>query len=197
MCIRDRGVFGALGYGESLDAPFVYSSNGDGFVEHDRLKTSGEKETSINIDSFPSPDELYQRYKEHKQIDSEVEKTVLQDYYEGPSVHQPRYFQQVAINRTVEAVARGQNRISLVMATGTGKTYTAFQIIYRLWKSRKKKRILFLVDRTALATQTIRGDFRHFGGKMTKIEKRDADPAYEVYIAVSYTHLTLPTILRV
>lgn len=183
------GIQQALSYGESLDIPFVYSSNGDGFVEHDRLKTTGEKETSISIDSFPTPEDLYKRYKEHKQLTPEVEEVVLQDYYEGLSAHPPRYFQQVAINRTVEAVARGQNRILLVMATGTGKTYTAFQIIYRLWKSRKKKRILFLVDRTALASQTMQGDFRHFDDKMTKIEKRIADPAYEVYIAL-YQGLT-------
>lgn len=183
------GIQQALGYGESLDIPFVYSSNGDGFVEHDRLKTIGEKETSISIDSFPSPENLYKRYKEYKQITPEIEEIILQDYYEGLSAHSPRYFQQVAINRTVEVVARGQNRILLVMATGTGKTYTAFQIIYRLWKIKKKKRILFLVDRTALASQTIQGDFRHFGDKMTKIEKRIADPAYEVYIAL-YQGLT-------
>ncbi|MEX0910094.1 MAG: DEAD/DEAH box helicase family protein [Candidatus Paceibacterota bacterium] len=183
------GIQQALGYGESLDIPFVYSSNGDGFVEHDRLKTTGEKEVTLSIDSFPSPEDLYKRYKEYKKLTPEIEEAVLQDYYEGLSAHPPRYFQQVAINRTVEAVARGQNRILLVMATGTGKTYTAFQIIYRLWKSRKKKRILFLVDRTALASQTMQGDFRHFGDKMTKIEKRITDPAYEVYVAL-YQGLT-------
>lgn len=183
------GIQQALSYGESLDVPFVYSSNGDGFVEHDRLKTSGAKETSVAIESFPSPEELYKRYKKHKRLTPEVEEIVFQDYYEGLSAHSPHYFQRVAINRTIEAVARGQNRILLVMATGTGKTYTAFQIIYRLWKSRKKKRILFLVDRTALASQTMQGDFRHFGDKMTKIEKRIADPAYEVYVAL-YQGLT-------
>jgi type I restriction enzyme, R subunit len=183
------GIQQALGYGESLDIPFVYSSNGESFVEHDRLKTTGEKEIAFSVDFFPSPEDLYKRYKEHKQLTPEVEEAVLQDYYEGLSAHPPRYFQQVAINRTVEAVAKGQNRILLVMATGTGKTYTAFQIIYRLWKARKKKRILFLVDRTALASQTMQGDFRHFGDKMTKIEKRIADPAYEVYIAL-YQGLT-------
>ena len=183
------GIQQALGYGEALDIPFVYSSNGEGFVEHDRLTKEGEKETSINLESFPSPEELYKRYKEHKQFTPQIEEVVFQENYESLSAHAPRYFQQVAINRTVEAVARGQNRILLVMATGTGKTYTAFQIIYRLWKARKKKRILFLVDRTALASQTIQGDFRHFGDKMTKIEKRIADPAYEVFIAL-YQGLT-------
>ncbi len=132
---------------------------------------------------------MYRRYKESKQLTEEVEEAVLQDYYQGLTSHPPRYYQRVAINRAVEAVARGQNRILLVMATGTGKTYTAFQIIWRLWKSRKKKRILFLVDRTALASQTMQGDFRHFGDKMTKVEKRIADPAYEVYVAL-YQGLT-------
>jgi type I restriction enzyme, R subunit len=183
------GIQQALNYAESLDIPFVYSTNGSGFVEHNRLNTSGNKENQFDMSSFPSPEDLYKRYKEDKDLTPEIEETILQDYYESLSVHSPRYFQQVAINRAVETVARGQNRILLVMATGTGKTYTAFQIIYRLWKSRKKKRILFLVDRTALASQTMQGDFRHFGDKMTKIEKRIADPAYEVYIAL-YQGLT-------
>lgn len=183
------GMQQALNYAEALDIPFVYSSNGSGFLEHDRLKKEGDIEREISLDSFPSPDEMYHRYKEQKQLTKEVEEAVLQDYYRGLTSHSPRYYQRVAINRAVEAVARGQNRILLVMATGTGKTYTAFQIIWRLWKARKKKRILFLVDRTALATQTMQGDFRHFGDKMTKIEKRIADPAYEVYIAL-YQGLT-------
>lgn len=183
------GMQQALNYAEVLDIPFVYSSNGSGFLEHDRLKKEGDIEREISLDSFPSPDEMYHRYKEQKQLTKEVEEAVLQDYYRGLTSHSPRYYQRVAINRAVEAVARGQNRILLVMATGTGKTYTAFQIIWRLWKARKKKRILFLVDRTALAMQTMQGDFRHFGDKMTKIEKRIADPAYEVYIAL-YQGLT-------
>ncbi|MDP3935301.1 MAG: DEAD/DEAH box helicase family protein [Candidatus Giovannonibacteria bacterium] len=183
------GIQQALEYAESLDIPFVYSSNGEGFIEHDRLKVSGAREQELPIFSFPSPATLYQRYKEHKGLTPEVEEAVLQDYYESLSAHPLRYFQRVAINRAVEAVARGQNRILLVMATGTGKTYTAFQIIWRLWKARKKKRILFLIDRTALASQTMQGDFRHFGDKMTRIEKRIADPAYEVYIAL-YQGLT-------
>jgi type I restriction enzyme, R subunit len=183
------GMQQALNYAEALDIPFVYSSNGSSFLEHDRLKKEGDIEKEILPNSFPSPDELYQRYKKQKQFTQEVEETVLQDYYRSLTSHTPRYYQRVAINRAVEAVARGQNRILLVMATGTGKTYTAFQIIWRLWKARKKKRILFLVDRTALATQTMQGDFRYFGDKMTKIEKRIADPAYEVYIAL-YQGLT-------
>jgi len=183
------GMQQALNYAESLDIPFVYSSNGTGFLEHDRLKSKGEIEKEISLNEFPSAEDLYLRFKKQKKIVPEVEKAVLQDYYQGLSSHAPRYYQQVAINRAVEAVARGQNRISLVMATGTGKTYTAFQIIWRLWKARKKKRILFLVDRTALATQTLQGDFRHFGDKMTKVEGRIADPSYEVFIAL-YQGLT-------
>jgi len=183
------GIQQALGYAESLDVPFVFSSNGTGFLEHDRTPNSGTIESEIDINSFPSPEDLYRRYCVNKKVTPEVEEVIQQDNYEGASAHSPRYFQQVAINRTVEAVARGQKRILLVMATGTGKTYTAFQIIYRLWKSRKKKRILFLVDRTALATQTMQGDFRHFGDKMTKVDRHIADPAYEVYIAL-YQGLT-------
>jgi type I restriction enzyme R subunit len=183
------GMQQALNYAESLDIPFVYSSNGSNFLEHDRLVTSGDIEKEIPLDSFPSPDELYKRYCKQKQLTPIIEEAVLQEYYQSLTSHPPRYYQQVAINRVVEAVARGQKRLLLVMATGTGKTYTAFQIIWRLWKSRKKKRILFLVDRTALATQTMQGDFRHFGDKMIKVEGRIADPSYEVYIAL-YQGLT-------
>ncbi len=178
------GMQQALDYAEALDIPFVYSSNGDGFLEHDRLPTAGEVERELRQDEFPGPEELYDRYKREENITPEVEEAVLQSYYEGQTASTPRYYQRVAINRAVAAVARGQNRILLVMATGTGKTYTAFQIIWRLWKARKKKRILFLVDRTSLASQTIRGDFRHFGDKLTRIKGRIADPAYEVYVAL-------------
>lgn len=183
------GMQQALNYAAALDIPFVYSSNGSGFLEHDRLKKSGEIEKEISPENFPSPEVLLQRYKAAKDLPSDVEQIVFQDYYQGLSSTPPRYYQQVAINRAVEAVARDQKRILLVMATGTGKTYTAFQIIWRLWKARKKKRILFLVDRTALATQTMQGDFRHFGDKMTKIEGKIADPSYEVFVAL-YQGLT-------
>lgn len=183
------GMQQALGYAESLDIPFVYSSNGSGFLEHDRLTESGDVEEEISLASFPSPAALYERYRKAKGLTSEVEEAVLGEYYQDLSSNEPRYYQRVAINRAVEAVARGQKRILLVMATGTGKTFTAFQVIWRLWKSRQKKRILFLVDRTALAEQTMKGDFRHFGGKMTKIEGRIADPSYEIFIAL-YQGLT-------
>lgn len=183
------GMQQALGYAESLDIPFVYSSNGSGFLEHDRLTGSGDVEEEISLTSFPSPEALYERYRKAKGLTTEVEEAVLGEYYQGLSSSEPRYYQRVAINRAVEAVARGQKRILLVMATGTGKTFTAFQVIWRLWKSRQKKRILFLVDRTALAEQTMKGDFRHFGDKMTKIEGRIADPSYEIFIAL-YQGLT-------
>lgn len=183
------GMQQALNYAESLDIPFVYSTNGKGFLEHDRLKSDGNIEKNISLENFPTPEELYKRFKSQKNITDQEENVVLQEYYQGLSSHAPRYYQQVAINRAVEAIAKGQNRILLVMATGTGKTYVAFQTIWRLWKSRKKKRILFLIDRSALATQTMQGDFRHFGDKMTKIEGRIADPAYEVYVAL-YQGLT-------
>lgn len=166
------GIQQGLSYAEALDIPFVYSSNGDEFFEHDKTKTEGEIERSINLENFPSPEELYNRYKIAKGITEPKEQIILQDYYAGLTSSEPRYYQQVAVNRTVSAIADGQKRVLLVMATGTGKTYTAFQIIYRLWKSRTKKRILFLVDRTALAAQTMQGDFRHFGDKMTKIDRK-------------------------
>ncbi|KKS35645.1 MAG: Type I restriction-modification system subunit R [Parcubacteria group bacterium GW2011_GWD2_42_14] len=171
----------ALSYAESLDIPFVYSSNGESFFEHDNF-TGQERE--ISLENFPSPEALFGRYTQGKNLSDDVKETILQEYFTDPSGKEPRYFQRVAINRVVEAVAKGQQRILLVMATGTGKTYTAFQIIWRLWKSKKKKRILFLVDRTALADQTLVGDFRHFGNAITKIEGPNVDPAYEIYIAL-------------
>lgn len=178
------GMEQALGYGEALDIPFVFSSNGDAFIEHDRLATEGVKEREVRLDRFPSPEELYERYKTAKGITESIETVISQDYYQEVNGKTPRYFQSVAINRTVEAVAKGQKKLLLVMATGTGKTYTAFQIIWRLWKSRTKKRILFLVDRNILADQTMINDFKHFGDKMTKIEHRNVDKAYEIYLAL-------------
>ncbi|MDD5566768.1 MAG: DEAD/DEAH box helicase family protein [Patescibacteria group bacterium] len=178
------GMQQALGYAEALDIPFVYSSNGAGFLEHNRFTTKGSKEKEINLDHFPSPVELYRRYQEAKKLTPEVEHILGQDYFKELNGKEPRYFQQVAINRTVEAITKGQNRILLVMATGTGKTYTAFQIIWRLWKAKAKKRILFLVDRNILADQAIMNDFKHFGDKMVKIKNRKVDKSYEVYLAL-------------
>ena len=184
------GIQQGLGYAEILDIPSVYSSNGDGFYEHDRTCTDGTIEKQITLDEFPSPQTLWERYKKYKGIQSpEQEKIAAQDYFFDGTGRTPRYYQQIAINRTVEAIAKGQNRILLTMATGTGKTYTAFQIIHRLWKSNTKKRILFLADRNALIDQTKRGDFRHFKDKMTVIKQKKIDKSYEIYLAL-YQGLT-------
>lgn len=179
------GIQQALGYANTLDIPCVFSSNGDGFYFHDKTATDGQIEKELSLDEFPSPETLWEKYKQYKGIDSnEVEEVASQDYFQDESGRSPRYYQQIAINRTVEAVAKKQDRILLVMATGTGKTYTAFQIIYRLWKSGAKKRILFLADRTALIDQTARGDFRHFKDAMTIIKHKQIDTAYNIYLAL-------------
>ena len=176
------GIQQALEYAGILDIPCVFSSNGDGFLFHDRNTGT---EIELDIDNFPSPTELWEKYKQYKGITTpEAEKIVGQDYFFDGSTRKPRYYQQIAVNRTVEAIANGQNRILLVMATGTGKTYTSFQIIHRLWKSGAKKRILFLADRTALIDQTKRGDFKHFKDKMTVVKHRQIDKSYEVYLAL-------------
>lgn len=178
------GMQQALEYAEILDVPFAFSSNGDGFLEHDRLATSDKVEREFSLEEFPSADELWERYTKAKGYTPEQESVASQDYYDDGSGKQPRYYQLVAINRTVDAIARGKNRILLVMATGTGKTYTAFQIIWRLWKSGTKKRILFLVDRNVLADQTKNNDFKPFGQAMTKITNRKADKAFEIYLSL-------------
>ncbi|MDH6534581.1 restriction endonuclease [Parabacteroides sp. 52] len=179
------GIQQALGYSDTLDIPFVFSSNGDGFYFHDKSISDGQIEKELLNDEFPSPEELWLKYKQYKGIETEeIEKVISTDYFQDNSGRSLRYYQQIAINRTIEAVAKNQPRILLVMATGTGKTYTAFQIIYRLWKSGAKKRILFLADRTALIDQTARGDFRHFKDAMTIIKNKNIDTAYNVYLAL-------------
>ena len=178
------GMQQAIDYGRALDVPFVYSSNGDAFLEHDRTVESGPLERELFMDSFPSPTELWNRYCAYRDISFDHEPVVTQDYYVDASGKAPRYYQQTAINRAVEAIAKGQDRILLVMATGTGKTYTAFQIIWRLWKSRMKKRILFLADRNILVDQTRINDFKPFGGAMTKITHRQIDKSYEIYLSL-------------
>lgn len=183
------GIQQALDYAITLDVPFVFSSNGDGFIFHDRTITKDSKgkiETELSLAQFPSPEALWEKYKVHKGISEAVEPVVAQDYFVDPKGRSPRYYQQIAVNRSVEAISKGEgdNRHLLVMATGTGKTYTAFQIIYRLWKSGLKKRILFLADRTALVDQTARGDFKHFKEAMTVIRKKKIDTAYNVYLAL-------------
>ncbi|HRG73605.1 MAG TPA: DEAD/DEAH box helicase family protein [Leptospiraceae bacterium] len=179
------GIQQALAYAQILDIPFVFSSNGDGFLFHDKTVGEGNIETELNNDNFPSPALLWEKYKVYKGIITpDADKIASQDYFFDGSDRKPRYYQQTAINRTVEAIAKGQNRILLVMATGTGKTYTAFQIIHRLWKSGTKKRILFLADRNALIDQTRRGDFKHFKDKMTVVKHRQVDKSYEIYLAL-------------
>ncbi len=179
------GIQPALNYARISDIPSVFSSNGDGFVYHDRTVSDASIETELTLEDFPSPEALWEKYKQYKGIVTAVgEKVALQKYFSDGSGRKPRYYQQNAINRTVEAIANGQNRILLVMATGTGKTYTAFQIIHRLWKSGTKKRILFLADRTALIDQTKRGDFKHFKDKMTVVKNRMIDKSYEIYLAL-------------
>jgi type I restriction enzyme R subunit len=178
------GMQQALDYAETLDVPFAYSSNGDAFLEHDRLGGGGAVERELQLDEFPSPEDLWRRYRAARGFTGRQEDIATQDYYDDGSGKVPRYYQQIAINRTVEAIARGQNRILLVMATGTGKTYTAFQIVWRLWKSGAKKRILFLVDRNILADQTKTNDFKPFGKAMTKITNRTADKAFEIYLSL-------------
>jgi type I restriction enzyme, R subunit len=184
------GIQQALDYARILDIPCVFSSNGDGFLFYDRTASGSNIETELNIENFPSPEQLWQKYKAYKGIKTkDAEKIAGQDYYFDGSGRKPRYYQQIAINRTAEAIANGQNRILLVMATGTGKTYVAFQIIHRLWKVGAKKRILFLADRNALIGQTRRGDFKHFKDKMTVVKNRQIDKSYEIYLAL-YQGLT-------
>ena len=175
------GMQQGLEYAEILDIPFIYSSNGDGFIEHDRFTG---KERELSLDEFPSPNELWERYKKGKGIQPHEEKVIEEDYFFDMSGKSPRYYQRVAINRVIEAIAKGQDRILLVMATGTGKTYTSFQIIYRLWKSRAKKRILFLADRNILIDQTMANDFKHFGDKMIKVNRKNVSKAHEIYLAL-------------
>ncbi|OHB98483.1 MAG: restriction endonuclease, partial [Planctomycetes bacterium RIFCSPLOWO2_12_38_17] len=184
------GLQQALGYAEILDVPVAFSSNGDGFVQYDRSGFSAQIEKELSLDNFPSLSELWSIYKKYKKIETtEQEEIATFDYFFDGSGRAPRYYQQIAINRTVEAIARGENRILLVMATGTGKTYTAFQIIYRLWKNGRRKRILFLADRNVLIDQTKRNDFKHFKDRMTVIKKKKIDKAFEIYLAL-YQGLT-------
>ena len=175
------GLQQAIDYAKDLDVFYVYASNGDGFVEQNLITGTV---TEIGIEDFPSPEELYQRYLVDKGITQTEEKAILEPYYYVPNYKTPRYYQRIAINRTVDAVARGQNRVLVVSATGTGKTFMTFQIIYRLWKSGIKKKILFLADRNVLIDQTLSGDFKPFGGKMTKVQKRNLDSSYEIYLAL-------------
>ncbi len=207
------GMQQALDYAEPLNVPFAFSSNGDGFVFHDRTGIGSETEITLDNDAFPSPEDLWERYRAWKGLTPEEETIVLQEYFDDGHGKTPRYYQINAINAAIEAIAKGRNRILLVMATGTGKTYTAFQIIWRLWKAGRKKRILFLADRNVLVDQTMVNDFRPFGPAMAKlstnaktIERGDGstedlsaainktrriDTAYEIYLGL-YQAITGP-----
>src|ERR1700688_1358438 len=202
-----------LDYATTLDIPFVFSSNGDGFLFHDRTGAGVATETTLTLDAFPTPADLWARYSKWKGLDAEAEQIVLQDYFEDGSGKAPRYYQVNAVNAAIEAIAKGRDRVLLVMATGTSKTYTAFQIIWRLWKAGRKKRILFLADRNILVDQTMVNDFRPFGAAMAKLstgsktieradraevelttaldKKRRIDTAYEVYLGL-YQAITGP-----
>lgn len=176
-----HGIQQAMDYANDLDIPFAYSSNGDGFYEHNMI-TGEEKEIGIN--EFPTPKELWQRYLKEKNIDEEQEKLITEPYYFLDINKTPRYYQRVAINKTIEAISKGRKRLLLVMATGTGKTFTAFQIIHRLHKTKFCKKILYLADRNILIDQTMQNDFKPFQKVMTKIEHRDMDSSYEIYMSL-------------
>jgi len=178
------GMQQALEYARMLGVPFALSSNGTGFLFHDATLGSGKLERTLKLDEFPSPEALWDRYCQWRKLSATNQQIVRQDYYTDPGGKQPRYYQALAINRVVEAVALGQDRILLVMATGTGKTYTAFQIIWRLWKAGVKQRILFLADRNILVDQTKTNDFKPFAGAMTKITNRKVDKSFEIYLAL-------------
>lgn len=183
------GMQQALNYAQMMNVPFVLSSNGDGFVFHNRYVQEGERETVLPLDGFPSPETLWEMYVEQNCIGPAQSKIIDEPYYVDNPNKRPRYYQINAINRTVEAIAAGQDRVLLVMATGTGKTYTAFQIIWRLWNAGIKKRILFLADRTALISQTFTNDFAPFKDKMTWVTKQNFDTAHEIYLGL-YQGLT-------
>ena len=197
------GMPQALDYAETLHIPFVFSSNGEGVVLHDRTGLSPERETNLSMNAFPSPSELWERYRVWKDMAPEAEAVVTQDYFNDGSGKTPRYYQVNAINAAIEAIAKGRERLLLVMATGTGKTYTAFQIIWRLWKAGRRKRILFLADRNVLVDQTMVNDFRPFGSVMAKLSSdagtivRNHDgtltvnKSYEIYLGL-YQALTGP-----
>lgn len=180
-----HGMQQALAYAEMLDAPFAISSNGDGFLLHDRTGLTQPIERDLSLTEFPSLNDLWPLYQQWKGLaEASAVKLIEQPFYSDGSGKEPRYYQRVAINRAIEAIAKGQQRVLLVMATGTGKTYTAFQIIWRLWKGKAKKRILFLADRNILVDQTMQQDFAPFGEVMHKVTNREVKKNYEIYLAL-------------
>ena len=187
-----QGMQQALGYAEILNVPSAFSSNGDAFASHNKVPAAEEDiETQFPLEEFPHPHIIWQRYKSYRGIEEKSQALVAQPYHTDSSGKEPRYYQVEAINRVIEAVAKGQKRVLLVMATGTGKTYTTFQIIWRLWKAKVVKRVLFLVDRNILADQTLVNDFKPFGSVMTKVKNRKIDPSYEIHLGL-YQAITGP-----
>ena len=176
-----HGIQQGMDYAYDLDIPFAYSSNGDGFFEHDMI--TGE-ERELKLEEFPTPKQLWERYLQEKEITPEQENLITEPYYFMDINKTPRYYQRIAINKTVEAIAKGKKRLLLVMATGTGKTFTAFQIIHRLHKSGKMKKVLYLADRNVLIDQTMQNDFKPFQKVMTKVEHRNMDSSYEIYMSL-------------
>lgn len=180
-----HGLQQAMTYAKMLDVPFAYSSNGDGFAEHDFL-TGQERE--FGLDEFPTEQELVARYKQESGLTPQQETLREQPYYTSQNTYPPRYYQRNAINRTVDAIARGQQRLLLVMATGTGKTYTAFQIVYRLLQSGMKRKILYLADRNILVDQSIQQDFAPLEKVTHKINVAKDDKStitsHEVYFSL-------------
>lgn len=180
-----HGMQQALAYAEMLDAPFAISSNGEGFLIHDRTGITQPVERELSLSQFPALDTLWPLYQQWKGLATpQAIALIEQPFYSDSSGHELRYYQRVAINRTIEAIAKGQQRVLLVMATGTGKTYTAFHIIWRLWKAQAKQRILFLADRNILVDQTMQQDFAPFGKFMHKVTHREAKTNYEIYLAL-------------
>lgn len=178
------GMQQALSYANMLNIPFVFTSNGDGFIFHNKYHDENDRlEKEIGLDDFPSPAALWEIYKRYNNIDDNKEKQISSSYYTDNGKI-PRYYQLNAINNVYNAIINGNNRVFLVMATGTGKTYVAFQIAWRLWKAGIKKRILFLADREALRDQTYTGDFSPFNDKMTMVTNRKVDKSYEIYLAL-------------
>lgn len=188
-----QGMQQALGYAEIMEIPSVFSSNGDAFESHNKAASPNEEiETSLQLEEFPTPLALWERYKKYRNIADSEQDLLMEPYHDDGTGKEPRYYQAEAINRTIESVAKGKNRALLVMATGTGKTYTTFQIIWRLWKAGAAKRILFLADRNILVDQTLVNDFKPFGSVMTKIKNRRIDPSYEIHLGL-YQALTGPS----
>jgi len=184
------GMQQALGYANIMQIPSAFSSNGDGFEQHNKHPKPGEDiETTLALDEFPTPQILWDRYKSFRGIDDSEQTLLMEPYHDDGSGKEPRYYQAEAINRAIEAIAKGSSRVLLVMATGTGKTYTTFQIIWRLWKAGAAKRILFLADRNILVDQTLVNDFKPFGSVMTKVGNRRIDPSYEIHLGL-YQSLT-------